>query len=57
MLANLTRGGIAPLYKERLDLWQKIDRLTADGHYARANSLQDYIEHYLEPRIRKTEGL
>ena len=57
MSANLTRGSVVPLYKERLDLWQKVDRLTADGYYARANSLKDYLEHYLEPLIRKTEGL
>ena len=57
MSANLTRGSLAALYTERLNLWQKVDRLTADGYYARANSLQDYIEHYLEPRIRNTEGL
>ena len=55
--ANLTRNPLIALYKERLDLWTKVDRLTADGEYARANSLTDYIEHYLEPLIQQKVGL
>ena len=56
-VANLTRGSLTALYKERLALWAKIDRLTADGEYARANSLQDYIDHYLGPLIKKSVQL
>ena len=56
-MLNLSRGSLAALYKERLDLWQKVDRLTADGAYVSANLLQVYIEDVLSPRIHKTEGL
>ena len=57
MLANLTRGSLTALYNERLNLWQKVDRLTADGAYVSANLLQDYIDDVLSPRIHRTEGL
>ena len=57
MLANLTKGSLTSLYTERLKLWQKVDRLTADGAYVSANLLQDYIDNVLSPRIHRTEGL
>ena len=54
---NLTRNPLMALYNERLDCWDKMDRLTADGEYARANSLWDYVTYYLEPLIKSKEGL